>query len=152
VHVTTVRRYEARGLLRPSGDKGEERVFDEAQVQALARVRGRGRDARSSPAARDEGSNDAAVIRMLRAGHSPEAVVVALELPAARVQSLFTAWRAGFAPPSATAVGASPDEEGAVDDGAFTAWERAMADAFAPLSPAPERPPRGVRAAAPRRS
>lgn len=135
VHVSSVRRYEARGWLRPTGGRGEERTFDEAEVKALARARG----VRAvCTASRDTGASDAAAFRLFGAGHTPEAVVVKLELPAERVRRLFDLWRAEGNPAQAQREDehseTHPDEERA-----FRAWEHVMAEAFAAVT---IRPPR----------
>lgn len=145
VHVSSVRRYEARGWLRPTGGRGEERTFDEAEVKAFARARGsRAGDPTSG---RETGASDAAVYRLFAAGYAPEAVVVKLELPADRVRRLFDLWRTDVG-----GAGPSPHDEpsGTVldEEGAFRSWEQAMTEAFAavavpPREPRRPRPPAG---------
>jgi hypothetical protein len=142
VHVSSVRRYEARGWLRPTGGKGEERTFDEAEVKAFARARGGTKPAADT--GRGAGAADAAAFRLFAAGYAPDAVVIKLELPAERVRRLFDLWRTD-AESVATTAGEDAGEEPADDESAFRAWKAAMAEAYA--APGAEGPVPRTRAA-----
>lgn len=123
VHVSSVRRYEERGWLRPKGGAGEERRFDEAEVRAFAKT-----IRRDAVELRPTGTEDAAAFRLFRRGASHEEVVIALELQASRVRELFAQWRAGYHA-SATKT-PEPKEQDYLDiDRTFREWEQAMAAA-----------------------
>jgi transposase len=126
VHVSSVRRYEEKGWLRPTGSKGEERMFAHADVKAFARLARRGRGRVAMPIV-EEGAIDAAAFKMFRAGATHEQVVLALEIPAARVRELFHAWRTGYATKGAQEIkSTTAEDEPSLD---LSSWERLLAEA-----------------------
>ena len=84
--VSMVRRLEAKGLLHPTGGRGEERRFDEDEVRALALRLA------SSPSARDDGEQSAEVFKLLAEGVSVRDVVTRARIAPAIVRSLYAEW------------------------------------------------------------